>query len=125
MEISLYEQGLSLMCFALLGLGLGLLYDLLRPMRYSGGPAILWDGLFCAAAAAGCFVLSMNSGRLGQWELAAALLLFCLYINLLSPLLLPYILGIAKTMYNCYKIIVIKAEKMLEMAKKFFTNSSD
>ena len=125
MEISLFSQSMSLGCFALLGLGLGLLYDLLRPMRYSGGPALLWDGIFCAAAASGCFVLSMNSGRLGQWELAAALLLFCLYINILSPHLLPHILGITQTMYNCYKIIVIKLKKLPQTVKKFFTNHQD
>ncbi len=125
MEISLYRQGLSLLCFALLGLGLGLLYDMLRPMRYAGGRACIWDGLFCAVAAAGLFVLSMGSGRLGQWDMAAALLMFCVYINLLSPHILPIFLGIAETMHKSYKIIILWLKKIKINAKKFFTNGSE
>ncbi len=125
METNLLDQALSLLCFALLGLGLGLLYDLLRPLRYAGKHAFLWDGSFCAAAAAGIFFLSMGSGRLGLWDITAALLSFCLYINLLSALILPGILGISKTMHNCYENIVLYAKKLQEKAKKFFTNCSD
>lgn len=125
MEVSISAQLSELIRFAALGLGLGLLYDLLRPMRYSGRGALLWDGLFCAAAAAGCFVLSMARGRLGIWSMGSALLMFCMYINFLSPLLLPAFLGTFKTMHIFRHFIVEKAEKLQKLVKKFFTNPKD
>ena len=93
MEISIAEQAISLLCFACLGLGLGLLYDLLRPMRYRGKGAFLLDLGFCAAGAAACFMLSMESGKAGLWNIMCALLGFCLYICNLSPVLLPLFMG--------------------------------
>ena len=123
--MSISSQLTELLRFALLGLGLGLLYDLMRPMRYSGKAALLWDGLFCAAAGVGCFVLSMARGRLGIWNLAATLMIFCAYINFLSPLLLPGILGTWKYMYDFGRKSSEKAKKLQEFEKKFFTNSKD
>jgi cell division protein FtsB len=91
MELSISEQAMSLLCFAGLGLGLGLAYDLLRLPRYRLKMALLWDGLFCALAAAGSFTLSMRSGRLGTWELLLTLGTFCLYINFISKWVFPEI----------------------------------
>ena len=118
-------QALSLLCFACLGLGLGILYDLLRPFRYYCQAGIFWDALFCAAGAGGFFALSMRSGRLELWTMAAALLLFCLYINLLSPLLLPLFLGIFNSMHDLCVFILQGSKKLQISVKKFFTNVPD
>lgn len=120
--MSVGTQCVSLGCFLLLGLGLGLLYDVLRPIRYGSRFSLLWDGLFCAAAALGCFVLAMSKGRLGIWDAAATCLGFCLYINFLSPLLLPHFWDIAAALHNCYKIIVKAVKKLQIIVKKIFTN---
>lgn len=77
----------------LLGLGTGLLYDLLRPLRRLGGKplAVAADAVFAFASAFGLFVFAMqaDNGRLGTWELAAALLGFLLYMHSLSLVVLP------------------------------------
>ena len=125
MEVSIMSQLTELIRFAALGLGLGLLYDLMRPMRYSGKGALLWDSIFCFCAAAGGFVLSMGRGRLGIWSIGATLAMFCLYINFLSPLLLPIFLDTFKTMHNFRRLIAVKAKILQKSVKKFFTNSND
>lgn len=89
MEISITAQALSLACFLGLGLMLGLVYDLLRPLRYGLKKEFIWDFLFCAMGAALCFLLAMSSGKAGLWEIMSAGLAFCLYINFLSPGILP------------------------------------
>ncbi len=93
MELNLQRQLLGLLKALALGLTLGLGYDLLRPPRSRGGRllAVLGDALFALLAASGCFLAAMeaDSGRLGLWELTAALLGFCLYQQALSPLFLP------------------------------------
>lgn len=91
MEVSISAQALSLMGFGALGLGLGLVYDLLRLLRYGLRYAILWDGLFCAIAAAACFCLSMGRGSYGIWEILLCLTAFCGYINCMSPHVFPKI----------------------------------
>lgn len=77
----------------LLGLSTGLLYDLLRPLRRLGGKplAAAADAAFAFASAFGLFVFAMqaDNGRLGTWELAAALLGFLLYMHSLSLVVLP------------------------------------
>lgn len=85
-------QALALLPALLLGLGLGLLYDLLRPLRRRCPPlpAAGLDLLYALAAAAAVFVRAMAAGgRFGLWELTAALLGFLLYLYALSPLVLP------------------------------------
>ncbi len=60
----------------LLGLALVLLYDLLRPLRRRAGRAApLLDVLFAVLSGLAVFLFAMRapSGRLGQWELSAAL----------------------------------------------------
>ena len=93
METNPVSQALALLSSLLLGLGLGLLYDLLRPPRRRGSAALgaLLDLFFALAAGAAAFVNAMSAGegRLGLWELSASLLGFLLYLQLLSPLLLP------------------------------------
>ena len=63
----------------LLGAAIGLLYDLLRPLRRRAGRmAPLFDGLFSLLSGFGafCYAMTADSGRLGTWELAALLLGF-------------------------------------------------
>ena len=90
MGVSLRSQGVSLLLALTAGVGLGILYDLLRPLRRRCGD-MLWDLLFCAAAAFLCFCLAMRSGSaaLGTGELAASLLGLLGYFSLMSPLVLP------------------------------------
>jgi len=125
MELSISGQFLSLLQFAALGLTLGLIYDTLRPFRYFCRAGIIWDVLFCTAGAAGFFTLSMQSGRPDIWGIATALLCFCLYINLLSPLLLPLFLGIFNLMHKVQKFFSLSFHKLLFSVKKFFTNVPD
>lgn len=70
----------------LLGFGLALLYDLLRPLRHrAGGAAHLLDLSFSVLAGAAVFLFAMRAptGRIGLWELAAALTGFLLWEHVL------------------------------------------
>ena len=86
-------QALRLLLALLLGLSTGLLYDLLRPLRRAAGmiAAAGLDALFCLLTGAGIFLFAMSAGdgKLGQWELCAALLGFLAWLHLLSPFVLP------------------------------------
>lgn len=126
METSLTDQALALLLALGLGTGLGLLYDLLRPPRRRSGRMLagLLDLLFALAAGAAVFVYAMSagSGRLGLWELTAALLGFLFYLHVLSPALLPLLelpyRVMEKTMRSCKK----NGKKLADSAKKFFPN---
>ena len=92
MGVELKGQALALLLAAAMGWLLGVLYDLLRPVRRRTGRVMgaALDMLFCLAAGAAVFTYAMGagSGRLGLWELTAALLGFLLYMHTLSgPLL--------------------------------------
>ena len=89
MGLPIRTQALSLLLALGAGATLGLLYDLLRPLRRLSRDT-LWDALFCAAAAAVCFLLALReeNGRLAGGQLLGGLLGFCLYLHLLSPLFL-------------------------------------
>lgn len=93
MSAGLGRESAALLLAALLGALAGLLYDLLRPPRRALRQpwAALTDLLYALAVGAGLFFFAMSAGdgRLGLWELAAALLGFLLYLRRLSPLLLP------------------------------------
>ena len=126
METSLSDQALALLLALGLGAGLGLLYDLLRPPRHRSGRvlAAALDLLFGFAAGAAVFVYAMSAdnGRLGLWELTAALLGFLFYLHVLSPALLPLLELPYRVMENtmgwCKKI----GKKLAVCAKKFFPN---
>lgn len=85
MGVNIRAQALSLLLGCALGAGLGLLYDLLRPIRRRGGEA-LWDLLFCLAAAAAAFLFAMRAenGVLGSGEVLACFAGLTLYGQLLS-----------------------------------------
>ena len=85
MGVDIRAQALSLLLGCALGAGLGLLYDLLCPIRHRGGEA-LWDLLFCLAAAAAAFLFAMRAenGVLGSGEVLACFAGLALYGQLLS-----------------------------------------
>ena len=69
------------------GLSLGLLYDLIRHLRRRAGRAgPLLDVLFALLSGLAAFLFAMGAenGRMGQWELAAMLAGFLLWLNFLS-----------------------------------------
>ena len=93
MESGIVPQAAALLLAALLGLGAGLLYDLLRPPRRAmrRAWAALIDLLYALCVGIGLFLFAMSAGegRLGLWELGAALAGFLVYLHLLSPVFLP------------------------------------
>ena len=113
MGTPLRTQALRLVLALLLGLGEGLLYDLLRPPRRRlGRCAALPDLLFslCAGLLAFLFAMGAGSGRLGLWELTSILLGFLLYLYAFSPLLLPLLERGTETWLN----IIASCKKGME-----------
>lgn len=100
METGLGRQAAALGFAAALGLAAGLLYDLLRPPRRALRQpwAALFDLLYGLCTGTGLFLYAMSAGngRLGIWELSAALLGFLAYLHLLSPVLLPFFTAAAE-----------------------------
>lgn len=121
MEVSIAAQGQSLLCFLALGLMLGLCYDLLRPLRYGLKKAALWDGLFCALAAAGCFFLATEKGSMGVWDIAISLAAFCIYINGISRYIFPWI----SKFFGLFTAFVRFLEKKYFFYKKHFSNRNN
>lgn len=124
MEISLALQSLRLLLALLLGVGTGLLYDVLRPMRRAAGKvaAALLDALFCLLTGTGLFVFAMDAGdgRLGQWELCAALLGFLSYLHLFSPFILPVFEKAAAFLASGLALCKKSLKNFLHFAKFFF-----
>ena len=114
MNLSIAHQGWALLLSLAMGVGIGLMYDILRPARRHSGTALarLLDALFAVTAAAALFFFAMASGdgRLGTWELAAALLGFLLYMHLLSPLLLPPV----EKIFRGVGAFLIRLEKLIK-----------
>ena len=107
---------------------LGLVYDMLRPIRRAagrGGGAL--DVLFCAAGGALFFLLAMRSesGRMGTWSLAAAAVGFCMYMQALSAVLLPAFTAVdtaaVRAAQGCKKVI----KKFRKYAKSIFQKSRE
>lgn len=93
MHVDLLRQAEALGLAVLIGLGAGLLYDLLRPPRWRlpAAAAFGLDALYCLLLGAALFLFAMSrgDGRLGIGALAAAWTGFLAYHWLLSPLCLP------------------------------------
>ena len=125
---SIEGQALELFAFLLGGAMLGLVYDMLRPIRRAagrGGGAL--DVLFCAAGGALFFLLAMRSesGRMGTWSLAAAAVGFCMYMHTLSAVLLPVFAAVdaaaVRAAQGCKKVI----QKFRKYAKSIFQKSRE
>ena len=125
---SIEGQALELLAFLLGGALLGLMYDMLRPIRRAagrGGGAL--DVLFCALGGALFFALAMRtgSGRMGTWSLAAAAVGFCMYMQTLSAVLLPAFTAVdtaaAGAARGCKKVI----KKFCKYAKSIFQKSRE
>ena len=123
MELSIRAQALSLLFACGLGAGLGLLYDLLRPIRRRAGNG-LWDFLFCLCAASLAFLFGMHAenGVLGTGEILLSLTGLLLYLRLFSPLLLPRWEGNVQKTGAILKKTQAYAKKVPENAKKLFQN---
>ena len=108
----------------LLGLSTGLLYDLLRPLRRLGGKplAAAADAAFAFASAFGLFVFAMqaDNGRLGTWELAAALLGFLLYMHSLSLVVLPVLDKIFQILGKGLRALENNLKKIQKRLKSLF-----
>ena len=93
MEISLVKQAAALLAALALGALLGLLYDMIRPVRRrcaAWGAAVLdvLYGMVCGFCVF-IYVLAAPGGRLGVWELGFSLLGFLLYLHILSDIVYP------------------------------------
>ena len=126
---TLGRQAAALLFAALLGALAGRLYDLLRPLRGALRQpwAALTDLLYALAVGAGLFFFAMSAGdgRLGLWELTAALLGFLLYLHRLSPRLLPLFTRAAAKTVKGLESLGKPAKKFAEKRKKFFQSLKD
>lgn len=126
MELSIRTQAVSLLLACALGMGLGLVYDLLRPIRRHRGDFV-WDLLFCLCAAVSAFLFAMRSpgGVLGTGEILLALFGLLVYYHLLSPTLLP-VFGKTYRRIGGFRIITQKAlKKVAQDAKKLFQKTGE
>ena len=123
MALSVRTQALSLLLACALGVGLGLFYDLLRPIRRRGG-SLFWDLLFCLTAAVVCFLFAMRAGdaALGTGELMSALLGLLLYLRLLSPFCFPIFESFVRNLGVLLKMSQDALKKVPDFAKKLFPN---
>jgi len=124
MDIRIEEQAAALLLAAVLGLGIGLLYDLLRPARHRAGHllALGLDGCFALAAGLGIFSFAMaaDNGRLGTWELVSALLGFLLYMYVFSGFVLPVLERIFRTLGKACRAVKKIIKKFQVLRKKLF-----
>lgn len=88
MEIEIREQLSALVLSLLMGAGMALVYDMIRPFRYrlSRFSAALSDVFFCLVVffLAFCFGMKAGNGRLGIWELCGMALGFTGYVYFIS-----------------------------------------
>jgi len=126
MHIDPLRQGLALLAAACLGLGAGLLYDLLRPPRWRLRAAAVFalDALYCLLLGAALFLFAMSfgEGRLGIGALAAAWTGFLVYHRTLSPLLLPLFSKVFQYLDETREKLKNFLIKIQFFAKKYFKN---
>lgn len=121
MELSLNGQAAGLGLGFLLGLALGLSYDLLRPLRRRfGGPG--WDLLFAGLCFAAAFLYGLwgREGRLELWELAALGLGFRLYLGPFSRCFLPLYQRLLRFLAGIFRRGKAFVKKCCDLLKFFF-----
>ena len=114
MELPLAFQMEGLLLALAFGLGLGFIYDLIRPLRRSAERLEwLFDALFSLCTGFALFVFAMCRpwGRPGLWEIMAVILGFGAYMWLLSPLLLPVFAAI-------FAFLMLPIKKMCSFMQK-------
>ena len=126
MGLSLRGQALSLLLAFALGLGLGFLYDLFRPIRRRGRDA-LWDGLFCLCAACLAFLFAMRAenGVLGTGELLFSLLGMLSYFHFFSPVCLPALETSLSKLEYCWLKLKLLQKKLVFLQKNSFKINED
>ncbi len=118
MEIAVGAQALGLTLSFVMGAAMGVLYDILRPLRRRSGRvgAAALDVLYMLLCGALSFMFAMGagSGKLGVWELAAALAGFAGYMYTLSGAVFPLLDGAAAAIGRLMKRTKCCAENIIE-----------
>lgn len=129
MEVGIRTQAAALIFALLLGVADGLLYDVLRPVRYRTGTAggLVFDMLFCCAAAFGAFVFAMGAGggRLGIMETGMVGAGFLGYIHFLSPLVYPILAKLADIIAKGANMLKKFVKKIVKFANFIFKKAYD
>lgn len=128
MRTSLRAQLLSLLPALLLGMGLGLAYDLLRPPRRRCGPLLagLLDLLFALFAAGTALLCTLKAaGDGGAWMWGFLLAGFLFYFSALSPLLLPLLELLFQVISNMIQLFKNFEKNLTKSAKKIFPKAKD
>jgi len=104
MTIEVHRQAAALALAFLLGIALGLIYDILRPLRHRLGRYAAFDAVFCLIAACSgfVFIMSAGEGRISLWDAVFAGLGFAAYMRVLSP---PIYTFLSKALAQAEKII--------------------
>lgn len=117
---------LSLLISLGIGALAGVLYDVLRPIRYRerAAAAAVIDVCFCLSAGVLTYLYGMSaeSGRLGIWQMATVALGFIIYLYTLSKLLLPFFTCISESLIKIYGELKIFIKKVHLSAKNLFKN---
>lgn len=126
MERPVSLQALGLLLALGLGLLLGMMYELLRPLRRHAGPAAaaVIDLVFCLCALCACFffALAAPEGVLGLWELSASLLGFLAWLHLLGPMVSQILEIPSGAIFRIIRSCKKTADNRPVFAKKFFPN---
>lgn len=125
MELEIKKQAAALALAFLWGAGVGLMYDLLRPLRRRSGRIMesLLDVLFCLLAFVAAFLLGQYTYRgLGLWELLGLVLGFAAYMHSLSPGFLKLTEGILGLFSSIFSCAVRALKKSHDFLKNFFPN---
>lgn len=124
MELEIGKQAFVLASSFVLGVLLGGMYDMMRPLRRraSNAGAAFIDALYalCALIVSFSFAMGAANGRFGVWELTFIFLGFTSYIQLLSDRVYPIFNGAVKLMEKFFVIIKNFNKKTAKLAKILF-----
>lgn len=115
---------LHLLWAPVLGMGAGVLYDALRPLRRASTPfwAAVLDIVFCvlSASAVFCYAMGARSGTLGLWELTAALIGLLLYSHFFSRQVFDFFAGVLAALLKTMRFLLNSVRKAAISIKKLF-----